>query len=747
MKSVAAFAVLALLLAGPAAGADAGDRTITQVVKLLQSMMDKSKADGDRERELFSKHKCYCDTHEAEKTQEIASLTEEIGLLENDIDSLQASSALLSKEVAKLDADMTANQEARAQASGVRAAEHQAFLATEADLTGALGQMRQAIDVLSAVGADQTLGHAAADHEKFMARYQAEPSLLTKLRASVKQALVAASAVVSRKQAASLEAFLQAPFTGTYSAQSGEVVGILKDMRDTFERNLASARAEELAAQQAHAAYMASMQAAYDAMRASYESKQGTLSANDSELATQRAKLQTAEADLAAAEAFLAQLRQMCAQKAAEYRQRTLLRTNEEAAIAEAISILNSDAAFATFGTVDATSTGPTSLLQRAVRKHLQDGPRQRAEALLRGPGLPASPRLARVAALLQAGNPFAVVLAEVQKMVDLIAAEEVEDDRQLAWCQSERATSRASIARKNSQITALLAEIGGLTRTIEDPQTGLKALIQADEESLRLNRESQTDETKARREENVAYQQDVENLVEAARLLEKAIEVLKRYYSRILAGPPGGAALLAVSGRRQPAPPATWQGPYKGQSEHGGTDAVSMLEFILGNTKSEEQAAHQAEEQAQHSFEDGMQQLKDEEARLEASLASLRLSLAQAEQELLGKQADRGATGEEKAAIEAYLLQIKPGCDFITQNIGLRKANRQAETQALHTAAGLIRGTPAFQEAVAAAHNATLGGCLGICAGAEEHVDCKACLAHVSVPGYCAGHPGTLGC
>jgi len=40
----------------------------------------------------------------------------------------------------------------------------------------------------------------------------------------------------------------------------------------------------------------------------------------------------------------------MCAAKAKEYDARVLARTNEQAAIAQAISILNSDSAFATFG-------------------------------------------------------------------------------------------------------------------------------------------------------------------------------------------------------------------------------------------------------------------------------------------------------------------------------------------------------------------------------------------------------------
>merc|ERR1719375_3100315 len=61
---------------------------------------------------------------------------------------------------------------------------------------------------------------------------------------------------------------------------------------------------------------------------------------------------------------FLASLTARCAKKKAEYEKRNMLRSQEEAAIAEAIAVLNSDEAFATFGTVSATSTGSTGFIQ-----------------------------------------------------------------------------------------------------------------------------------------------------------------------------------------------------------------------------------------------------------------------------------------------------------------------------------------------------------------------------------------------
>merc|ERR1719476_408060 len=141
------------------------------------------------------------------------------------------------------------------------------------------------------------------------------------------------------------------------------------------------------------------------------------------------------------------------------------------------------------------------------------------------------------------------------------------------------------------------------------------------------------------------------------------------------------------------------------------------------------------------------MAQLKTDEATFLRQLASTKLSLATAIEDLARKEEDLKVTTEEKEAIEAYLLKIKPGCDFITDNIATRKAHRKTETGALQGAIDFLKASPAYIGAVAQAHNESLGDCLDICAGHEDHVDCKACMAKVSVPGYCAGHPGTVGC
>eukprot|EP00401_Gymnodinium_catenatum_P036913 CAMPEP_0117590732 /NCGR_PEP_ID=MMETSP0784-20121206/71139_1 /TAXON_ID=39447 /ORGANISM="" /LENGTH=770 /DNA_ID=CAMNT_0005392373 /DNA_START=60 /DNA_END=2372 /DNA_ORIENTATION=- len=729
--------------------ASGGDRTISRVVKLLQGMLDKSKADGDKERTLYGKYKCYCDDNEAAKKASIEGLIEQIGLLRVEIEGLQAHNGLLSQEAAKLTAGMEANAQARATAQGVRDSESAAFRAAETDLTDAIDQMNLAITELSEVGADQTLEKATgADHTRFMAGHGS----LINLRKVVKQALGAASAFTNTKQARAAEAFLQAPFTGTYTSQSAEVVGILKDMRDTFTTNLATARATEAAAKKAHKQYMQTKLDEFGSMSESLEAKKDTLAQNDRDLSTKKDQLSVSEGAKSSDEDFLAALVEMCAAKAKDHEERTLLRRNEETALAEAIAILNSDAAFQTFGAVDATKTGETSFLQRrAIREHSGgetaqppgDAQRKQAERLLlRATGGRPSRMLSRVVALLEAQNPFIVVLEEIKKMIALIAKEEEVDQGELTWCNSERASNHAALDDKKTQIGLLNTEISDLIASIENPSSGLNAQIQAIEAALAENKDSQIIETMERKEANRLYQEDVKHLVEAERLLDSAISVLERYYAKILKDAEA-SSLLQV---RQPAPPATWTGPYTGQSGKGG-DAITMLKFILSGTEQEEAIAHKDESDAQLAFEASMTRLKDEEKLKQTALVNLQESLAETEQTLLAKKGDLKATEAAKASIEDYLTKIKPGCDFITAQISLRVGNREKETQALKTAADLLKGTPAYQTAIAAAHNETLGGCLGTCAGDEGSAVCKACLAHVTVPAYCVGHPGTKGC
>merc|ERR1719160_129541 len=194
---------------------------------------------------------------------------------------------------------------------------------------------------------------------------------------------------------------------------------------------------------------------------------------------------------------------------------------------------------------------------------------------------------------------------------------------------------------------------------------------------------------------------------------------------------------------KEDPAPP---DADFSDTGVSKGGDAVSMLGFILEETKKEEETAHTDEETAQKTFEDTMTDLKDQEGTTLETIASLEEQLAATEKTLEETTIDLQKTTKEKKAIERYLLKIKPGCDFITENIDTRKDNRAAETSALETAKEKLMGTPAYKSAAAAVEKEMLGKCADACSD-KSSVECKACLAGTSVTGYCAAHKGEAGC
>jgi len=331
-------------------------------------------------------------------------------------------------------------------------------------------------------------------------------------------------------------------------------------------------------------------------------------------------------------------------------------------------------------------------------------------------------------------------VLEAIKQMLSVISEEGEMDLEKKQWCDTERQRSNTALEKAQAEIVALTTRIGELHSNID----GLKIDIKNTEDSLTANVESQTSQTADRTSSNLAYQKNVDNLVAAEDLLKKAVVVLKAYYEDALSAGAAGTGLLQ-RGQEDPAPPGTWS-EFAGQSEKG-NDAVSMLEFILTNTKAEETAAHSAEDQDQKAYEEEMTSLKAEEATLQETLSTKNVELANAQEEFLVKKKDLKTMRGLANQIKQYLKMIAPVCNFMDQHIALREQSRLEETNALKGARDLLMDTPVYKEAVAAAHNETLGDCKDICAINEAHVDCLACMAKVSVPGYCAGHPTALGC
>jgi len=783
-----------------------GDRTITKVIKMLQAMMVKSKADGENDVKLFAKYQCFCDSNANEKRKSIEELGKTIELLGGQIGELVASTGRLSTENGQLLFAMQDNERGRDTAQSLRDKAEESFVAEEADLKAAIGQMDSAIDTLSAIGAD---GTALIRLKGSMKR-----GSLSALSVDAKDALKAVSAFLTGAQRQKVSSFLQAPFTGEYQSQSGEIVGILKNMRDTFKSNLANARATESASVEAHAAIKEVKEQEFGTQKTLSEANNKVLGENDESLGSKRVSKTEAETSKADDESFLAKLVDMCATKKTQFEDRKMVRANEEAAVAEAVSILNSDEAFETMGSVKATSEGATSLLQvqRTVqRTNIRES---LAQTLTRSAKIFKSLKLARVAVSLEAGNPFNKVVAELDQMLEIIAKEEKEDQAEKAWCDAERSENNDKLDEKVDNKEQLEGQIVALTDDIENEETGLKKQVADEQEKLRVNRKDQADEIEERGAENAAYQKNVGNLADAGETMTKALRVLKKFYDWLhkKQGPhhyekhegkdSGSANLKQIEGasveqleeacsadpgcggfnsngwlkseleasdkwydnaggslyakvydeassvlvqvKEDPAPPSD---EFAESNTEGASDVTTMLQFIIDETQKEQDQAHSDELSSQHSFEDSITDLKSQEAQCLDTIADLQEQLTAKEEAHAERTEDHKKVSDEKTEVERYLRSIKGKCDFITDNYDKRVSNRAAETSSLVNAKEELYSTPAYKLAKAEEEKEALGKCADKCFGNLEDPNCKACQENVSVVGYCASHPKHPGC
>merc|ERR1719216_35817 len=167
-----------------------------------------------------------------------------------------------------------------------------------------------------------------------------------------------------------MAAFIQAPqdyfdaqptFKQSYAPQSGEIFGILKQMRETFESNLGDSQKEEMANQKAYEDLKAAKEEEIAAGQSQIDTKTQELATTDEKNAQAKEDLTQTRESLAADEKFLMMLKEKCQSTDKEWAERQKTRQTEMEAVSKALSVLSGDDAHDLF-----TQTFNPALVQRA---------------------------------------------------------------------------------------------------------------------------------------------------------------------------------------------------------------------------------------------------------------------------------------------------------------------------------------------------------------------------------------------
>merc|ERR1719379_1810182 len=126
---------------------------------------------------------------------------------------------------------------------------------------------------------------------------------------------------------------------------SGEIYGVLKQMKESFETNLESDKAEEKKAAEEYVQMKEAKTAELAAANSQIESKTVELGDTEQAFAQATEDKKDTEASLEADQGFLADLKDKCAVADDEYAARVKVRTEEQTAISETMEILTNEEA------------------------------------------------------------------------------------------------------------------------------------------------------------------------------------------------------------------------------------------------------------------------------------------------------------------------------------------------------------------------------------------------------------------
>merc|ERR1719327_213765 len=197
-------------------------------------MQKQLEQEAEEDEEIYEKMACWCETNDKEKTKAIADAEARIEDLTSEIESLTAASARLNAEIVNLEKEIAKNQAALDKATAIRTKELAEFNAEEKDMLQSITALKSAITVLS-------------KHHGGALLQSTQMQLATTLQHELKTHAALLKGVLTRSQKKLITSFLQAPedyfdaeptFKQSYAPQSGEIFGILKQMKETFESNL-----------------------------------------------------------------------------------------------------------------------------------------------------------------------------------------------------------------------------------------------------------------------------------------------------------------------------------------------------------------------------------------------------------------------------------------------------------------------------------------------------------------------------
>lgn len=697
---MAKFAVVALFgfftIFGNATGlqTEAAANPIRRVVTMLQMMQKKIEAEAVKEKEMFDKFMCYCKSGKETLAKSIEDAETKITQLESEIKGASGEKAQLDEDLASHKNDRAEAKSAMAKATAMREKDAAAFAKESAEDKANLASLTSALAAI----------------EKGMAGGFLQTNAAAALRR------LTLNQDITNHDRETLTEFLEQGHSLDYAPASGEIVGILKQMKDTMEKDLAEVLAEEEAAKKEYDELMAAKQKEVDSLTKAIEEKTKRVGEVAVDLVNLKEDLDDTTETVAEDKKFLADLEKTCELKVKEWDMRCKTRQEELLALSDTVKILNDDDALELF-----KKTLPSaSFLQVMVTDK-----EARREALRAFSGFSKKGQGVDMQLILMALHgkkvDFSKVITMIDDMVVLLGKEQEADDTKKAYCEEE-------FDKADDKKKALERSISDLEKFIEEAKESVTTLTQEiknlEDGIVKLDRDV-VQATEMRKEEHEEFTATLAANNAAMKLIDFAKNRMQKFYNPKLykpppkrelteeeritlnmggtlapTNPPGGIAgtgvftqvhtdTTATKAAPPPPPEATFGG--KKSEESGGV--IAMMDMMIADIKKEIQEMEFDEKDAQEEYEIMVNEAAEKRAADTKSIEEKTAVKAGLEDEIVKNGDQKAAEEAELMATKQYIADLHADCDWLINNFQTRKDARANEIDALKKAKAVLSG------------------------------------------------------
>jgi len=640
----------------------AKNRPVSKVITLLKDMLKQLEKEAEEDEEIYDKMACWCETNDKDKTKSVSDAEARISDLTTKIEELTAQSARLNTEIANLNKEVAGNQKSLDAATAIRTKQLAEFNGEEKDLLESISALKSAVTVLSKhnsmlqVPRSHMLGVAATLQHELTKHADMLEGLITPSARKMIGAFVQAP-----------EDFLQAP---SYAPASGEIFGILKQMKETFETNLSSSQKEEMANQKAYTDLKAAKEVEIAAGQAQVDTKTQELADTDEKNAQSKQDIEDTKNSLSADEQFLMMLKEKCSMTDGEWEERQKTRQLEMEACSKALAVLSSDDAHDLF-------TKTFNFVQVSSNSNR----RAQASQLLKSVSAKVgNPRLATLAEAVQL-DAFTRVKKAIDDMVGQLVKEKADEIKHKDFCTDEFNSNELSTEKKTRAKSDVEAKISDLEMSVKQTGEAIDALkAEVSELQVQLKRAGED-----REKQNKEFQTTVADQRATQKLLTQAMNVLKGFYAKKAA-----AALLQTAQPAGPPPPPGFDS-YKKNAAAGGV--MGMIQQIINDAKSMEAETIRAEEDSQKAYEEFVKDTNGSVEQKGKDIVHKSEIKAKAEAALVQAKADQDAVMLELEQLGNAKADLHSSCDFIVKNFDIRQSARDEEIEALKQAKAILSG------------------------------------------------------